>query len=188
MIGKLTQGLGSAFLKLTGWTVTGQFPSKQSILVVAPHTSNWDFIYLMFLAVKWQRLGQVMWIGKHTLFRGPLNPLLRAIGGRPVHRGRHNNIITEVVQHLKNNPSMSFALAPEGTRSHTEQWKMGFYRIAQRSKLPLALVYLDFQQRRLGIGPTLELSGDMGRDLELINDFYQREWAAYPEQYGGVTS
>ncbi|WP_234996162.1 1-acyl-sn-glycerol-3-phosphate acyltransferase [Pseudobacteriovorax antillogorgiicola] len=171
---------------MTGWTVEGSYPDRQSIIIVAPHTSNWDFIYFLFLCMKWEKLGSVMWIGKHTLFRGPFKSILTAMGGKPVNRKKNNNIIRIVTNHLKDDPSMCFALAPEGTRSYTNHWKKGFYRMAQRSGLPIAFAFIDFKDRRIGIGPSLDVTGDQEQDWDVIRNFYRKEWAAYPDQFSDM--
>jgi 1-acyl-sn-glycerol-3-phosphate acyltransferase len=39
------------FLRLSGWWLEGEKPQERRfVLVAAPHTSNWDFAYLIALA------------------------------------------------------------------------------------------------------------------------------------------
>ena len=57
---------------------------RKMVLIVAPHTSNWDFP-VGLMAKLALRLGGTF-IGKHTLFRWPFGVFMRAIGGIPVDR------------------------------------------------------------------------------------------------------
>ena len=72
-------------LKIFGWTVDITVPDyPKSIICVAPHTSNWDFILgkLAYASVG-RKAGFLM---KDTWFFFPLGPIFRAIGGVPVAR------------------------------------------------------------------------------------------------------
>ena len=61
--------LGTWYLRLFGWVIDGKLPPDAKwIGVVAPHTSNWDFVYM--LAVSFHLRVPAYWIGKHTLFHG----------------------------------------------------------------------------------------------------------------------
>lgn len=178
--------LGSWVLRQGGWCVKGQFPTRSSVIIIAPHTSNWDFFWLLMLAFKWQVIGKVLWIGKHSIFRGPWGSYFRAIGGIPVNRGKHNHIVGTIAKHLREPTPSYFALAPEGTRSKTKAWKKGFYYIAQRADVPVALAFVNYRDREIGIGPSLELTGNPEQDWQLIRSFYQAEWGRYPEKFSDM--
>ena len=61
-------------MRLTGWRVEGNLPDlRKYLIIVAPHTSNWDFFY-GFLAYMTLRL-DATWLAKHTIFRWPLGPI-----------------------------------------------------------------------------------------------------------------
>ena len=78
--------------------------------------------------------------------------------------------------------SFYFGLAPEGTRKRTDGWKSGFYRIAEGAGVPVFLGFLDFGQRRIGIGPRVELTGDPDADLATISKFYEGVKGRWPGQ------
>ena len=70
------------------------------------------------------------WVGKHTLFKGPLGPIMRAIGSIPVDRLGSIGFLKNVIDLFAKRDQFVMAIAPEETRSLTKQWKEGFYRIA----------------------------------------------------------
>ena len=56
-----------AFMRFKGYKITGENPPYDKyVLVCAPHTSNWDFIYM--LCVVLSRKMDVRWMGKRQLF------------------------------------------------------------------------------------------------------------------------
>jgi hypothetical protein len=77
-------------------------------------------------------------------------------------------------------------MAPEGTRTKTDHWKSGFYRIALAARVPVLLSYIDASRKECGVGPLLELSGDSERDLALIREFYADKRGIYPELAGDI--
>ncbi len=89
--------LSAAILRLLGWRVTITIPDyPKSIVCVAPHTSNWDFVLgeLAYTSVG-RKAGFLM---KDTWFFWPLGCFFRAIGGIAVPRRRRGaRSVTEVV-------------------------------------------------------------------------------------------
>jgi 1-acyl-sn-glycerol-3-phosphate acyltransferase len=74
----------------------------------------------------------------------------------------------------------------EGTRSHVEYWKSGFYHIARGAKVPVLLSYLDVGRKVGGIGPAIELSGDFRADMDKIREFYAGMQGFRPENAGVI--
>lgn len=144
-------------------------PTRPTVLIGAPHTSNWDFV--LMLAIAW-RLGiPVRWLGKHGLFRGWRGPIMRALGGIPVDRRDPARVVDDVVARIRSGEVFGLVVTPEGTRSGAG-WKSGFYRIAQQTGMPVTLGYVDRTTMTTGLGPTFEVSGDIGTDMDLIRAFY----------------
>ena len=77
-------------------------------------------------------------------------------------------------------------MAPEGTRKKVPYWKTGFYQIAVRAGVPIALGYLDYQRRIAGIGPVLTPCGDPEADLEIIRKFYAGIVCKHPGNAGEI--
>jgi 1-acyl-sn-glycerol-3-phosphate acyltransferase len=164
--------LSSLILKLLGWRTSADFPDvKKYVIVAAPHTSNWDFP-LGILAAKALKL-KAHWIGKHTIFRWPFGWFFRAIGGTPVNRDSSQDLIKQIAEAFNRSDQFVLALAPDGTRSKADHWKTGFWHIAKAAKVPIALAYLDFGNKKVGLGGTFYPSDDIEKDFELIREFFK---------------
>lgn len=154
-------------------------PPRPSILVGAPHTSNWDFI--LMLAIAW-RLGiHVRWMGKESLFAGRRGPFMRALGGVPIDRANPQSVVGEIVEQLTSGESFCLVITPDGTRKGHSHWKSGFYRIARETGMPVVLGYVDRSTMSTGLGPTLELTGDVGADMDRVRSFYADKAGFTPE-------
>jgi len=140
------------------------------VVIAAPHTSNWDFVIAM-LFIGALRL-HVSWLGKHTIFRWPFGGFFRKLGGIPVDRRESQGLVDFAMQLFRTEDSLLIALAPEGTRRRTAHWKTGFYHIAVGADVPIVPAYLDFSDRRVGIGSPLVPTSNMETDLAKVSDFY----------------
>ena len=139
---------------MIGWRIEGQFPDlPQLVVVMAPHSSNWDFIHAISVLFS-LRLSMSI-IGKHTLFVGPMGSFMRWLGAIPVDRSHPENLIERVAQIIKDSPRLWLGVAPEGTRRAGVTWKSGFYRIAMAAQVPILPVYIDYRQRVIGILPVI---------------------------------
>jgi 1-acyl-sn-glycerol-3-phosphate acyltransferase len=167
------------FWRVSRWRLRSEpAPSEAGILIGAPHTSNWDFVFM--LAISW-RLGlDVRWLGKHTLFTGWKGPIMRSWGGIPVDRRDPSSVVTEVLEHVRAGEVFHLVVTPEGTRSG-DGWKSGFYRIAREADLPVTLGYVDRTTMTTGLGPTFRLTGDVRADMDRIRAFYADKAGARPE-------
>ena len=168
-------------LRLGGWTLIGEAPTvAKAIIIAAPHTSNWDGYWALVLRAALQL--DVRFFAKQSLFWFPLNLLLRGLGGIPLDRERAGSAVRQAVEMFDANEQFYFALAPEGTRAKTPCWKTGFYRIAESADVPVVLGFFDYANKRLGLGPTLVLTGDRDSDLAICRDFYQGFTGRWPEK------
>ena len=163
--------IGKLLLRLLGWRIEGR-PSDldRCVFVVAPHTSNWDFVFAIL--VKWSLRVSVNFLGKASLFRPPFGWWFRWMGGAPVERSHPQGLVEQVVQKFKTRRSFRLALAPEGTRKKTAYWKSGFYQIATGAGVPLQVVALDLRGKRFVFGQTITLSGNVSKDMDEIRGFY----------------
>ncbi|WP_281648840.1 lysophospholipid acyltransferase family protein [Parendozoicomonas sp. Alg238-R29] len=168
-------------LKLTGWKVKRQKPvTRRFVMIGAPHTSNWDFV--IFMGVALQMRMPMFWLGKSSLFKGPMGPIMRYLGGIPVHRERNSNLVNQAAAAFCCHKRFVLALAPEGTRSHVTKWKTGFWHIAQEAKVPVIPAYVDFSQKLAGIGPAYKLTGDKQQDIANLQAFYAPYKGKIPQQ------
>ena len=178
---KLADGLLSAL----GWTVHCDDPlTDRYVLIVAPHTSNWDFP--LGLLANWSLDLDAHWIGKHTLFRGPLGPVFRSLGGIPVDRDAAANMVEQLAQRFATSDRLVLAMAPEGTRSSAGHWKTGFWRIARAAQVPIAMAYLDYGRREVGVGGTFLPGEDREADFARISAFYAGRQGLRPENQGTI--
>jgi 1-acyl-sn-glycerol-3-phosphate acyltransferase len=185
-VGGALQVIGATYLRIIGWRLDGAPPDlPKFVTVVAPHTSNWDFVIGLAFALK-LRLN-AFWIGKHTLFRGPVGPILRWLGGIPVDRSAAQNTVGQAVKAFRESESLVIALAPEGTRKKVEAWKLGFYHIAREAGVPIAPAFLDYARKAAGFGPTISVSDDMIADLGALQRFYEQVTGKRPDQAGTIT-
>lgn len=153
------------------WTLTGEpAPARPTVLIGAPHTSNWDFV--LMLGIAW-RLGiDVRWLGKKSLFAGWRGPIMRRLGGIPVDRTDPARVVADVVARVHAGEVFGLVVTPDGTRGAHEYWKSGFYRIARETGMPVTLGYVDRTTMTTGLGPTVELTGDVAADMDVIRAFY----------------
>ncbi|NNL66060.1 MAG: acyltransferase [Myxococcales bacterium] len=177
--------LAELFLRLNGWQTEGQTPeAKKFVLIAAPHTSNWDLAYLLAMAVRFDI--KPRWMGKHTLFRGPMGTVMRALGGIPIRRHLRENVVDQMKRTFDENEVLALTIPPEGTRGHTDHWKSGFYHIAVGAGVPLVFSYLDFGRKVGGIGPTYVPTGDVKADMDVIRAFYRDMQGRSPEDFGPI--
>lgn len=160
-----------AFWSFSKWNLlTEPAPDRPTVLIGAPHTSNWDFVVM--LAIAWRMRVDVHWLGKHSLFTGWRGPIMRGLGGIPVDRSDPSKIVTEVVDRMRDGEVFALVITPDGTRGGHTHWKSGFHRIAMATGMPVTLGYLDTATRTTGLGPTLEMTGDIAADMDRIREFY----------------
>ena len=182
MLKKISQYI----LSFLGWQLDDRLPTeKKYVMLGAFHTSNWDFP--IGILGMWALGLKASWVGKHTLFRGPLGPLFKLMGGIPVDRTIHTGFIQRIAELYETREQMTLTIAAEGTRSRTEHWKTGFYFIALEAKVPVALAYIDYSTKTLGVGATLHPSGDIRMDFEIIRDFYKDKQGLRPENQGPIS-
>ena len=169
-------------LKLAGWKMTEEYPkAKKYVLIAAPHTSNWDFVFLIAIAFAYRI--KVSWMGKHTLFKGPAGPIMRWMGGIPVERSKNTGLVQQVVDRFNDSDSLVVTIPPEGTRSKVQEWKSGFYHVANGAGVPIALGFLDFKKKLGGFGPMFHTTGDYEADLKEIQAFYKNISGKNPHQF-----
>lgn len=169
-------------LRLFGWQIilTEDEPPK-SVICVAPHTSNWDFIIgkLSYWAI--QR--KASFLMKKSWFFFPLGPLLLAMGGVPIDRSKSTSVTQQMADEFYRRPQFHLAITPEGTRKPAQKWKMGFYYIAVKAEVPIELAYIDYAKKEMGIKKVYYPTGDEEADLRYIKKYYEHVQARYPNQF-----
>lgn len=164
--------IGRTWLRVFGWKLDSarELPPR-FVFIAAPHTSNWDFPFMM--ATAWSLDVRIRWLGKHTLFQGPFGRFFTWMGGVPVDRRSPHGLVKQVVDRFSLEDEMILGVPPEGTRSKVDYWKSGFYHIAYGAKVPVGMGYLDFEKRRCGIGGFFTPTGDVRADMDKVRAFYR---------------
>jgi len=163
--------LGGLVFNGLGWRFEGSVPNlAKAVVIVAPHTSNWDFV--IGVAAMFAIGIRVVFLGKHTLFRPPLGALMRWLGGLPVDRRTATGVVDEAIEMFAARESVILALSPEGTRRRVARWKSGFYYVALGANVPIVPVAFDYSRRVIHFGDPLRPSGDIEADLERLAEFF----------------
>ena len=175
----LVQAFSKLLIKLLGWQIVGDFHGIDKCVIITRHTSNWDGIFSIFGAFS---LGiRPRWIGKHQLFRGMMGSIMRWAGGIEVSRSQSANIVDQVAARFAEEQHLWLFIAPEGTRHKVDYWKTGFYYIALKADVPIVHGYLDYAERKVGVGTRLQPSGNIHADMEIIRTWFVHTKPKFPE-------
>ena len=174
--------------KLRKWEITHYLPEnlKKCVVVAAPHTSNWDFVYGI-AALQIMKLKMRFTIKKEWM-RFPFKRIMASLGALPIDRvaiktGEKRGSVDAIAELFEGRDELCLMVTPEGTRSKMEKWKTGFYYIALKAKVPIALGFLDYKKRTCGIDKIIYPSGDFNLDMKQIMDFYKNITAKYPQNF-----
>jgi len=173
----------SRFLvKLYGWKEVGSFPEgKKYVVLAAPHTSMWDFV--------WGRLyyngihKSVRFMIKEKYFFFPLGYWIKSLGAIPVKADRKTGMVKQMVNEFAKRSEFLLTITPEATRKRVKKWKRGFYYIAKEANIPIVLGYIDYRKKELGVLAVIHLSDDEDADMERIRKYYENITAKHPERY-----
>jgi 1-acyl-sn-glycerol-3-phosphate acyltransferase len=174
--------LSHRLLRAFGWTVHVSVPDyDKSIICVAPHTSNYDFILckLAYAAIG-RHAGFLM---KKSWFFWPLGSIFRAMGGVAVDRSRSTSLTDTLIERMRSATKLNIAITPEGTRSLTEHWRTGFLRVAMGANVPITLAVIDYRDKRIFMDETFTPTGDVDADMAAIKQYYSQFHAKYPEKF-----
>lgn len=150
---------------------TGAPDIPKYILIGAPHTSNWDFV---FFAGATRELGiRPGFVGKHTLFKWPMTRFMYDMGGMSINRSSPRGYVNSVIEAINAADEIALVIAPEGTRSSDGRWRSGFYHIALGAGIPIVPAWVNQQTMRGGLGDPIMPSGDFDADLAKLAAFYR---------------
>ncbi|MGH6787292.1 MAG: 1-acyl-sn-glycerol-3-phosphate acyltransferase [Novosphingobium sp.] len=162
-----------------GWRLEGGAPPLMKYVILgAPHTSNWDFVF--FVGATWTFGVRPRFMGKHTLFEGALRRFMLDMGGVPVDRSASRNYVDQVVAQFAAHDDFRLVIAPEGTRKGVAKWRSGFYHIALGAGVPVVPAWVDNAAMRGGLGPPIDLTGDFATDIARISAFYRSVMPDHP--------
>ena len=175
--------------RLHGWRLVGKLPGDvaQCVIIGAPHTSNWDFIYT--LAAFHQLSVPMHFTIKKEWLTFPLNYIFIPLGAIAIDRnpknkqGKRQSILNSMVALFQQYPRIGVLVTPEGTRSPVKNWKTGFYHLAVRANVPIVLGYLDYAKKEASVAQLFYPTGDIKTDMPKIRAFYRNITPRYPEKF-----
>lgn len=180
----LKKALAKFFIWITGWKVDVSVTPdlKRSVMLAAPHTSNWDFPYAILTF--WVMEVDVRYFIKDSYTKGPLGWLFKWTGAIGVDRSKKGNKLTDyAIELLKENDELVILVPAEGTRKAVDKWRTGFYRIAMEAKVPVSLGYMDYKKKIAGVADVFWLSGNFEKDMTHIQEIYRPIHPKNPEGY-----
>ena len=166
---------------IIGWKVSGNYRKdiQRKIIIVAPHTSNWDFpIGILARAIIRDK---IQYVGKHTLFKPPFGFVMRWLGGIPVNRTKSTNFVRSVVDLYSKKEALTIVLAPEGTRKKVDRFKTGFYFIAKLAEIPIIMVRFNYSERTVQFADPFYTTEDQENDLKYIENHFKGILGKIPE-------
>ncbi|MDO9302281.1 MAG: lysophospholipid acyltransferase family protein [Anaerolineales bacterium] len=163
--------LSNSIMRLFGWRVEGKLPDLPKYIIIgAPHTSSWDFV--LFLGVIFRLKVSVRYMGKAELFRKPFGWFFYWCGGIPVDRKKSTGLVEQMVDACKKSDKFILTIAPEGTRHHVTEWKMGFYHIAKAAGIPLVMAIVDGKKKTMRVGQIFYPTENMDADIKTIKGYF----------------
>lgn len=168
MFARIFEAICIRWFNSNGWTISRRFPPelKQYVLVVAPHTSNWDF--MVGVAAR-KLLGlNVKYVAKKELFFWPIGGTLKRLGGYPVDRSKGAGFVFQIAKLFRTIDDFAVTVTPEGTRGKVGKWKTGFYHMARQAGVPIMIVGFDYEKKVVVVSKPFETTGDMEADIKAI--------------------
>lgn len=177
--------LARVYLRLAGWQIIGDFSNlRKAVVVGAPHTSSWDFVYSQLTALAFKY--RLRWVGKESHFRGIKGVPARWLGGIAVNRTVQQNAVDHIATLFDKHDTFMMTISPEGTRKKTGYWRTGFYYIALQADVPIILARIDYQQKQVTLSQPIQPGGDIRADFEIIREYYKESVGRHSDQFGEI--
>lgn len=173
LVARVVRWALATWFRLTGWTVEGEAPeTRKFVIIAAPHTSNWDFVYFIGGA---DRLNlNLNFMAKASLFRWPFGGMMRDLGGVAVDRAQSRDMVGAMVAEFARRTEFMLTIAPEGTRGKARQWKSGFYHIAMGAGVPMVCGMMDYGRKVVSLGRAIMPTGDYEADMAVLKTIYSQ--------------
>lgn len=171
LVARIVRWALATWFKLDGWTVEGQAPaSRKFVVIAAPHTSNWDFVYFVGGAGALDL--NLSFMGKASLFRWPFGGMMRDLGGVSVDRAASKDMVEAMAAEFARRDEFMLTIAPEGTRGRAGEWKSGFYWIALKAGVPMVCGMMDYGRKVVSLGRAIMPTGDYEADMAVLREIY----------------
>jgi predicted aminopeptidase len=153
---------------------------KKYIIIVAGHTSNWDFPHGLLTRplIHCETSGFLI---KKSWVDSPIGFMMKWWRAIPVDRSKaKGSMVEQTVNQMNAREELGLCIAPEGSRSVGKEWKSGFYHIANSLQIPIFCVYFDYYRRETGIQKAFYPTGNMEADIQALKDSYSDKLPMYP--------
>jgi 1-acyl-sn-glycerol-3-phosphate acyltransferase len=164
--------LSKWFMALCGWKVRGVYTEdlRVSVVIVAPHTSNWDFIWGILARNVYKM--KAKYLIKNSFFKPGIAWFFRWTGGIAVDRSKKNDLTTRLKSMINSGKKVQIVFTPEGTRKHVDRWKSGFYWVAFEANLPIVMHAIDYKTKIVSMNDPFYPTGDWEKDKKAFEAFY----------------
>ena len=178
----MMQKISQFILRLKGWKYEVLTPDfDKCILLVAPHTSNWDFL---MGKLGYTAMGRnANFVIKKEWTKGFIGFFIKKLGGIGVDRSKPTNFTDQIAEIFKTRDKFSLAITPEGTRKRNPKWKKGFYHIAMKAQVPIVLVVIDYKKKYMALFDVFTPTGNEQADIKAIQQKYKGASGKYPDQF-----
>ena len=150
----------------------GTFPKDPKyVIAVVPHTSNWDFV--VAIGVRTFLKEPIHFVGKKELFNPFTSWFFKGLGGMPLNRKKNEKIVDAIARMYGEEKIFRMAIAPEGTRKKVDEWKTGFYFIAQKAGVPILPIAFDWKNREMVFHPLFTPTGDREKDFTYLKSLFK---------------
>lgn len=178
----LSRALAILAMRVSGWRFEGDFPDlPQFVVIVAPHTSNWDFVIGVMAMFAVGLRGT--FLGKDSLFRWPLSVVMRWLGGVPVDRFAPHHVVEQTTAMFRVRRPLVLALSPEGTRKKLREWRTGFWYVASGAGVPIVPVAFDYSRKVFRVFAPVVPGESLERDFERLHALFDAKMARHPDLY-----
>jgi 1-acyl-sn-glycerol-3-phosphate acyltransferase len=154
------------------------------MVIGAPHTTNWDFVVMLGVMASFGV--KVSFMGKASLFKGPLGFIMRRLGGISIRRGVRESVVEQMAKAFDEATSLVLVIAPAGTRHRSNHWKSGFYHIARTARVPIMPARINYPRKLVTVGAPLRPGDDLIADMDVLRRFFADGKGRYPEQASDI--
>ena len=120
-----------------------------------------------------------------TYTKWPVGNIVRWLGGIPVNKQAHHNLVSSVVSTFNEQDGLVLGILPEGTRKKVAKWKSGFWYIAKEAGVPIQLASLDYDKRFFDFGLVVETTENKDSDMKKIQEYYKSVTPRHASKFGG---
>ena len=162
------------------FSLVGVFPKDPKfVIMVVPHTSNWDFI--LAIGVRTYLKEPIHFVGKKELFTPFTGWFFKQLGGMPLNRKKNEQVVDAIARMYGEEAIFRMAIAPEGTRKKVEEWKTGFYHIAKKAEVPILPIAFDWGNRKMIFHPLFHPTADREKDFAYLKSLFDGVVGKVPE-------